>query len=191
MKRKIILFLIFVIVCFILTVLIINKSAIPQAASDPETVSAENQLYYETLQSGFAQEHDGDSPVASTITPYIQDSAAYTFYSPEERLYYVLIDLYVSDTDSLRGKDYIFLTLDQDFYWTSDHCSVSLWTRGDEGGPYVKARDLATADSPTQCQVYISELEDVSAPFHIQFRFEAPWKNDAQIEQISYQYGIR
>ena len=168
----------------------LGRFSAPQATSEIESVSVENQLYYEMLQSEFASEHTEKAPVDSVIGPYVQEACAYTFYSQEDKLYYVLIDLYFPGMDALEGKESIFVVLDKDFYWVSDHCSASLWTKEKEGGTYTKAKDLETMDKFTNCGIYISELEDVSGPFHIRFSFEAPWKDDEQIERVEYQYGV-
>ena len=155
-----------------------------------ESLAMENDLYYTKLQTDFETNRAEEVLIDSTISPYVQETAVYTSYSEDNKTYSTLIDLYFSDDSILQGKNYVFVTLDNDFYWTSEQSNVSLWAQEEGGKEYIKVKDLVSVGGFTKCQIFVSELKEVSFPVHIQFYFEGSWKNGEQVKDITYQYGV-
>lgn len=155
-----------------------------------ETLAMENELYYTKLRTDFEMDCAEEVLINSMVQPYVQETAVYTSYSEDNKTYSTLIDLYFNDDSILQGKNYVFVTLDKDFYWTSEQSNVSLWALKEGGKEYMKVKELASVGGFTKCQIFVSELQDVSFPIHIQFYFEGSWKNGEQVKDITYQYGV-
>lgn len=188
-KTKIMLLFLAGTVLVIMMIYIMQKNESMESVS-LETLALENELYYTKLRTDFEMDRAEEVLINSMVQPYVQETAVYTSYSEDNKTYSTLIDLYFNDDSILQGKNYVFVTLDKDFYWTSEQSNISLWALKEGGKEYMKVKELASVGGFTKCQIFVSELQDVSFPIHIQFYFEGSWKNGEQVKDITYQYGV-